>query len=628
MKLRSTLTLASTLPLSLVLNTSLQASDVVLEPQVVTGQIISGADRHPGTVDRVSAEEIARSGATSVQEVLQNLPGVYLQKAGNVAQDAPSIRGFSAEQTLVLVDGKRVPNTDRNLSFQPAYRYNWVPVSQIERVEVIRGPAATLYGADAMAGVINIVTKKAGKEWVASVDGELGYRDGDHQSDWVSAAVGGPLGSRGDFNLSVSERNEEPIVADDGTTRTSELNSRTLQTGVGIALSDTDRVEVDLLLGRDEAWEIGPAHGFGMRTTELEQDRRLLSTSYLTRLGGFDLQFSATQGRTDLLEGSSDWEVDEDNYEASLEGRLGERHRLSTGLLHRREDVARNDKDFDDSVNATTLTFQDRISLTSRQALTLGVAYDHHSRYDDEISPSIYWNWGGMTGLGLKAGYGESYMAPGLSKATSDYVIPAGPTRRYEGNDDLEPETNATFELGASYSQPEWETSITLFHNRIDDLITTGEYQDGRVTVAQYQNVDEAITQGVEAEFDLRAGEYSRLRASYTWLDSENRAERYRGNALADTPEHLFKVVAEHTLPNVGSTLYGAWRYTASQYADSANSDKIDAYHVVDLGVSQPVGQYANVRLGLDNVFDEVVESGGEFLEPGRELSLRVSADF
>lgn len=628
MQLRPTLTLASTLPLGLVLSTSLHAADVVLEPQIVTGQMISGAERHPGTVDRVTAEDIARSGAASVQEVLQNLPGVYLQKAGNVSQDAPSIRGFSAEQTLVLIDGKRVPNTDRNLSFQPAYRYNWVPVSQIERVEVIRGPAASLYGADAMAGVINIVTQKAGKEWVTSVNGSLGLRDGDHQNDSASASIGGPLGSRGDFNLAVSERNADPIFADDGTTRTSELESRTLQTGVGVALSDTDRVEVDLLLGRDEASETGPAHGAGLRTTELEQDRRLLSTSYLTRLGDFDLQLSATQGRTDLLEGRSDWEVDEDDYEMSLEGRVGERHWLSAGVLHRRESVARNDKDFDDAVDATTLTFQDRISLTPNQALTLGVAYDSHSRYDDEVSPSIYWNWGGMTGLGFKAGYGESYMAPGLTKATSDYLIPAGPTRRYEGNDDLAPETNATFELGASYSQPRWDTSITLFHNRIDDLIAINEFQDGPVTVAQYQNVNEAVTQGVEAEFDLRTGEHSRLRFNYTWLDSENRSGSDRGNALADTPEHLFKVVAEHTLPDFGSTFYGAWRYTGSQYADLANSDKIDAWHVVDLGISQPVGEYANLRLGLNNVFDEVVESGGEFLEPGRELSLRVSADF
>lgn len=627
MKLRSTLKLVSALPLGVMLSPCVYAADVVLDTQVITGTAVQGAARHPGTVNRITAQDIARSGAGSLQEVLQNLPGIHMQKVGNVAQDGPSIRGFSPEQTLVLVDGKRVPNTDRNLSFQPAYRYNWVPVSQIERVEVIRGPAATLYGADAMAGVINIVTKKAGQSWSASVDGRLGFRDDSHQNDSLSASVSGPLGDTADLNLAVSERNDDPIMADDGTTKTSKLRSRTLQARLGVDLTEQDRLELGLLYGRDDAREIGPAQGFGLRATDLEQKRRLLSADYLTRLGDFDLQLSANQGRADILEGSRDWEVDEDDYQLSLNGRLASRHSLSAGVLHRRESVSRLDRDFGDDVHATSLTFQDRISLTPAHSLTLGLAYDHHSRYDAELSPSLYWDWSGESGWGIKAGYGESYLAPGLTKATSSYLIPAGPTRRYEGNDSLKPETNATYELGLSYAQPRWGSSVTLFHNSIDNLIAIDEFQDGPVTVAQYNNVNQARTRGLEAELDFQPADDSRIRLNYTWLESENRSGANRGNVLADTPEHLVKLVAEHTLPRFDSTLYAAWRYTGSQYTDSSNSDKLDSYQVVDLGINTRLNPYASVRLGVNNLFNDVVEEGGELLEPGRELTLSVSAE-
>lgn len=628
MKLRSILMPVAVFPFGVALSTSLQAEDIILSPQVVTGEAVSGAERHPGTVDRVTAEDIARSGAGSVQEVLQNLPGIYLQKSGNVAQDAPNIRGLSAEQILVLIDGKRVPNTDRNLSFEPAYRYNWVPVSQIERVEVLRGPAAALYGAGAMAGVINIVTKTSPREWSTSVDGGLEFRDGDQQSYSLGAAFSGPLGERADLDVAVSKQSEDPILSDDGTTGTSGLSSRTLNTRLGIDLTDRDRLELGARYGEDDASVVGLAHGSGLSTTRLEQERRLFSADYLTRLGGFDLRMGVSQGRTDLLEGTSDWEVDEDNYELELNGRLGELHRLTTGVHHRRERVARHDLGFDDDVSATTLTLQDGIDLTPAHSLTLGVAFDHHSSYSDETSPSLYWNWDLGSGWGVKAGYGEGYMAPGLSKATSDYTISAGPTRRYEGNDDIEPETNAIHELGISYSGTRWESQVTLFHNRIDNLIAIEESQEGVVTVAQYVNVDEAMTQGVEAELGFRPGRNSRIRINYTWLESENRSGENRGNVLVDTPEHLVKLVAEHTLPRLGSTLFGAWRYTGSQYTDSANADKLSAYHIVDLGVTHPLTDRVRMRLGLNNLFNKTVESGGEFLESGRELALHVSADF
>lgn len=598
---------------------------------VITAKAPVEATRYSGTVSILTAADIERSGASNLNDVLQNLPGINFSGTGNISQQAPRIRGFSHEQTLVLIDGKRIPNTDRNLSFSPAYRYNWVPVTQIERIEVIRGPGSSLYGADAMAGVINIITRKATEKWQGRLHGDIGHIDGEHQNDMVSAALSGPLGEQADLSLSVSERNEEAIEDSQGATLTSDMRSRTLQADLGFDITEQDRLELGLLYGEDEGGDIDISQFMGQQYVSdyrLDQTRQRLSADYLTRLGRFDLQAGASQARVDLTEGTNDWEIDEDSYELDLSGALTERQFVNLGVQYREEQAARDDTGFDEKVDTTTLTFQDIIKLTDAHSLTLGLAYDHHSKYDAELSPKIYWNWQGDSGWGLRAGYGESYLAPSLREGSSDYVILAGPFRRYEGNDDLQPETNKTYELGLSYRQPGWSSQLTLFHNRIDNLITTREYQQGPVTVARYSNVNEAITQGVEAELEYQPDSTRRIRFNYTWTDSENRSAAYDGNELADTPEHLFKLVLEQDLNRLESTLYGAWRYTGDQFTSSDNSTELDAFHVVDLGVVKRFGVHTSVRLGINNLFDEVVESGGELLESGREIKLAFSTGF
>jgi len=606
-------------------------ADIPTTHHVITAKAPVEATRYSGTVSILTASDIERSGASNLNDVLQDLPGIQFSNTGNISQQAPRIRGFSHEQTLILIDGKRIPNTDRNLSFAPAYRYNWVPVSQIERIEVIRGPGSSLYGADAMAGVINIITKKAGQTWQGSFSGDIGQIDGDHQNDRVSAALRGPLGERADLSLSISERNEEAIEDDQGATLSSDLRSRNLQADLGFDLSENDRLELGLLYGEDQGGDVDITQFMGQQYISdyrLDQTRHRLSADYLTRLGHFDLQAGISQARVDLTEGSSEWEIDEDNYQVDLSGALGEHQYLNLGLQHRQERAARKNMLFDEEVHATTLTLQDIVELTQEHRLTLGLAYDHHSKYDAELSPKIYWNWNNDSGWGLRAGYGQSYLAPSLREGSSDYIISAGPTRRYEGNDDLQPETNRTYEMGLSYRQSGFSGQLTLFHNRIDNLITTREYQEGPVTVARYSNVNEAITQGLEAEFEYQPDPTRRIRFNYTWLDSENRSGTYSGNTLADTPEHVFKLVVEQDISRLDSTLYGAWRYTDDQFTDAANSTTLDGFHVVDLGLNARLGQHTRLRLGINNLFDEVVESGGELIEPGRELKLSLSTGF
>lgn len=618
------------LPLGLVFSTSLLAAPTV-ENHIITAKAPVDATRYAGSVSIVDAEEIARSGAGSLQQVLQNLPGIHLGTTGNISQQAPRIRGFAHEQTLILVDGKRIPNTDRNLSFAPAYRYNWVPVSQIERVEVIRGPGSSLYGADAMAGVINIITRRAEQSWHGSLDGGLGRIDGNRQNDNLGAAVSGPLGERADLSLSVAERNTEAMTASDGSTLISDLRSRTLQADLGLELDERSRVEFGLLYGKDDGGDIDISDFMGttfVNDYRLKQTRHRLSADYLTRLGEFDMQAGASRSEADLNEGSSDWEIDEDQYQLELGGALGTRQYLNVGLQHQREAVQRRDMNFDERVNATTLTLQDIVALTPEHSITLGLAYDHHSKYDAELSPKVYWNWRGDAGWGLRAGYGQGYLAPSLREGSSAYVIQAGPYRRYEGNDDLQPETNHTFELGVSYDQGSLNASATLFHNRIDDLITTREFRQGPLTLARYSNVNSAITQGLEAEIDYRPTTARRLRLNYTWLDSENRSGPHRGKALTDRPEHLLKLIAEQDIHAWESSLYAAWRYTGSQFTRADNREKLDAYQVVDIGINRSLGQHTRVRLGINNLFDEVVAQGGELLEPGRELKLSFATGF
>ncbi len=157
----------------------------------------------PASISVITQEELQRKPVQNLKDVLRDVPGVQLTSEGDNRKGV-SLRGLDSSYTLILIDGKRV--SSRAAVFRHNdFDLNWIPVEAIERIEVVRGPMSSLYGSDALGGVVNIITRKVGKEWGGSLSLDTTIQEHRDRGDTNSGQffVSGPLvdNVRGDESL-------------------------------------------------------------------------------------------------------------------------------------------------------------------------------------------------------------------------------------------------------------------------------------------------------------------------------------------------------------------------------------------------------------------------------------------
>ncbi len=146
-------------------------ADVNEETLVVTASATEQSVKDaPASISVITQQDLQRKPVQNLKDVLRDVPGVQLTNEGDNRKGV-SIRGLSSSYTLILVDGKRV--NSRNAVFRHNdFDLNWIPVDAIERIEVVRGPMSSLYGSDALGGVVNIITKKIGQKWTGTLSAD------------------------------------------------------------------------------------------------------------------------------------------------------------------------------------------------------------------------------------------------------------------------------------------------------------------------------------------------------------------------------------------------------------------------------------------------------------------------
>ncbi|MDB4837151.1 TonB-dependent receptor [Marinomonas sp.] len=604
-------------------------ASVELDSLIISAKAPVDEASFSGSVTVVTADEIAASGAVNLKDVLATTPGVQMVMSGANPTLSPVVRGQDAERVLILINGKRIPDTDRNIPFSPALRYGMVPLSNIERVEIIRGPASSLYGADALAGVINVITNEATLDWTGSIslytEKTESVDGGDSQG--LSLSASGAVSESVDLAIAAESSDKDAVIGDDDVTSiSSERDITNYQVDLGVDFDSGDRMEVSVI--NSDSFTSG-YDSSGDQDEPTDADSQLYNITYLTELSGFDTSLSVTSGVSDVLEGEDVWEIEERDISLDSQGQLNESHYLSFGANYREEGVKRDDdsvSDFDEEVSAVNLQFQDLMKLGEDTDLTLGFTYDDHSKYDAEISPKASIVNQLTPVVALKASYGESYLAPSLRESSSEYVVGSS-YWYYIGNDDLQPETAKTSEVGFIIQHPNSLGSITLFRSDVDDLISTVRTSVGVGTQNEYTNVDSAVLQGVEVSWSFFNDIGSqKLNMSYTFLDTEDEST---GKELTERARHLAKVNYFHQDALLGFDMDAAARYTGTQFTDEDNTETVGAYFVADLGISKEVFENTTVRFGINNLTDEIVlDDDDQLLESGRSYKLSLTSSF
>ncbi|MDI9728703.1 TonB-dependent receptor domain-containing protein [Stutzerimonas stutzeri] len=551
----------------------------------------------PASISVISREDLQQKRYNNLAQALGDVEGIDIgQGTGKTGGLNISIRGMPSQYTLILIDGRRqnaagnvTPNgfNETSTSFMP-------PLSAIERIEVIRGPMSTLYGSDAMGGVINIITRKVAKEWTGSLTQDYTYQEdrdfGDTRNTSIYASgplVDGLLGLqlRGSLfdreasdlsygnGIEVSKRGPSPVEG-----RTHNLGARLsltphedhdfgLDVERGRQVYNNDECQLGSLDGQNQECTASAATRANGYADELRFEREQIALTHTGRLGFGTLESSLMHNTTETIGrtipgtigtptavpgaiGGAPRELETTNLvlDTKLVAPVGESHIATVGGQWWKAEM-------DDGIAQTTFEqktwavfAEDEWRLREDLALTLGARYDDHEAFGGHVSPRAYLVWNTSENWTMKGGVSRGYRTPDLNDLHSGVN---GATRQGQvitiGNPDLEPETTTSTEFGVYFdSLAGFNANATLFHNKFKDKIASGDpiqitgrpgIPDG--SYAQQINIDEAVTQGLELAASWTFAPAWTLSANYTYTDSEQKSGDNKGEPLTNTPEHL-----------------------------------------------------------------------------------------
>ena len=559
----------------------------------------------PGSIEVISAQDITELNAQTVAQALESATGLIVSnESGRVK--VPSIRGARAKHTLILLDGRRLA-----YGFNDMVDLRQIPTIMVERIEIVRGPASSLYGSDALGGVVNIITKKASREVTAKASGQYG-RQIDGENDRFN--FGGYLGGGTD--------QVRTLLA-------MEAGHETGWDRNGAAPDDGFSQEPAFLAGR-LAWDLtdGQSLSAGAEYMQNTYDGlQFYEGSDRTRTAdesrqGYFLQYDAAfldvhnvmvrlnrsefDNELGFTPFAASGERVTEQYTNQLEARysglfLGN-HLLTAGGEVRREglDDTQNDMGTNEHTDNYSLFLQDEFQILDPLTLTLSLRYDSHSEFGEHWSPRASIVYTILEGLRLKGSFGQGFKAPSLSELYVKSLRQKGKLV-YEANEDLKEEESTSYEVGVEGEYGDMYGGVTLFRTEVDNLIeSVFDRSEGtgknKKDFYIYENIAEATLQGVEVQAGVKLPLGFSLDGNAIWLDADNKS----GEDVGGQPE--FKAFAKlgYTLPEY--RLRANFHASFVDQMTYAEGDK-ESYTICGLYLAKDINDNFEIFTGAENIF-------------------------
>jgi len=563
-------------------------------------------DSTPVATEVITRDAIEESGAENVAELLEEHPGIDISPT--FRGSSIRMQGLGPEYVLVLVDGERAIGR-----IGGALDLERFPIETIERVEIVKGASSALYGSEALAGVVNIITR----DNKAPVEVELHSAYGRFNTADLSGAVGvrrGRVGTR--FTAGWHRSDGYDLTPTDIATTASAFDQFQVANRTTLDLGERLRLvgKADYLR-RDQQGVDASATGavFDRQTlTEVStasvrgEWRPRPRGSRLTTVGSFSLyrdQFLSDQRNSDALDRFEITTEQLAELEAQYEHAIGG-HYVTAGV----EGIAQfleSPRLSDDGSRYRVAVFGQDEWSRSNVTLAPGARLDVDSQFGTQLSPKLTARWDVHPTLVARANYGWGFRAPGFRELLLRFENP-GAGYRVRGNPDLEPERSRNLNIGLEWQpMPRFWMAVNGFHNDIDDLIVTNVVDDmdaGGLEVFEYQNVASARTTGVEALARVRPIDPLTFEVGYVLTDT---LDRENDRPLPGRALHrgTFKVKYVHTGSNsravVRGRVYGTRRFFVGDEEQPA-----DPYAAVDARVETEVGMGVSVFAGVDNALD------------------------
>ena len=634
-----------------------ESTPVQLSPVVVTA---SGFEQDikeaPASITVITRDELENKFYRDAYDALQDVPGVIVTGGGD-RRDI-TIRGMSSKYTLILIDGKRQSSTEtRTNSDSSGVEGGWTPpLSEIERIEVVRGPMSSLYGSDAMGGVINIITRKVPKEWGGSIRLDSTLQSHSRSGDIFQGnfMLGGPI-KEGVLGLQVygqqTNRKEDDIYNGYRKRESFEVGAKLSLTPSEnhsfVLEGSTKRQKYNSTLGKTvEPIAPGTACGRSGCPASSETDYRGEKVS-LTHSGNWGFATSDTYvQQEDFNNKSRDMRIKNTDARTAWVAPLGD-HLLTLGASYQHQKL--NDEtgnQLTTGINRIkrtqwSLFMEDEWSLTNSFALTGGLRYDHDENFGKHFSPRIYGVWSATDNWTIKGGVSTGFRAPDLRQTIPGWGQVSRGGNMY-GNPDLKPEKSLSQEFGVMYDSLDgFSAGVTLFNNDFKDKITRiacpaskctdGPNQFGSDPTT-YENVDKAVTRGIETNFSWDLAQDWTLKANYTYTHSKQKSGPNEGQPLNQMPKHMANVSLDwHPTEKISTWARVNYRGKESEPVTSASSSttRAPSYTFVDLGGTYKLNKNVDLYAGIYNILDKQIRYDDySYVEDGRRYWLGVGLRF
>lgn len=647
-----------TLSVLLGLSSPVYAQDIQNNNVIVTPDVVVTATRTqeevkavPQTVEVITKEDIEQLGATDVYSALRLVANVDVTSAGMAGHNV-MIRGMSTNHTLILIDGKRFAGEDTSAT-QNVYALGRFSLSNIERIEIVRGSASAQYGSDALGGVINIITKKSKEPSVM-----VGLSTG---SEAINNYYHIDFGKQGNFSstfdMRFSDVRKNMQAGDEGSNYYGPIQDFNF---AGTWDLGNDK-EIDLTLGyynehtkadyADKYTSTGVFQTSKDKKEWYDYRRYDYSLGYSGKTDNSDYMIRTFYSRLDkennlynyrnnfpgsmenilgLMYPKYDW--DKSTYTLwGIEGKntvqLSDNHLLTFGGEYRQNKVegtrlsdggdnvhqvsqsgngiVSNKYYSDKEINTWAGYIQDEWQVNDKLLVIPSVRYDHDSSFGGEVTPKIGATYFISDNSRIKANWGKGFKAPTISELyMAMHRAMGGQTVNVYGNPDLKPEKSTSWDISFEAEKDNNFGKLTYFNNDVKNLITTKQigssYYDQR-----YINVDEAEIDGVEMEIGRNLDDKWTIKATSNWLDATDKVSGDRLDNRARNMTTLQLLYDDHDDWGYSAILWQQW---ANKYHYDDNDYNFTTTNFV---LNKKFGEGNRVYAGVDNIFDKKISDIG-----------------
>jgi vitamin B12 transporter len=579
---------------------SIAAENIALDDIVVTASRIEQQRSNVlGDISVINREEIERAGAGSITDLLQSQPGVQISTNGGSGKTSNIfLRGTNKDHVVVLIDGLRINSaTSGTTSFEN------IPLAQIEKIEILRGPASSLYGADAIGGVIQIFTRKS-ENGRPLVHAAMGF--GSYGTRTAEAGVGG---SHGDtrYNINInsfdsngfsSKRNGIAFDRDNDGYKNLAFNAN-----INHKLSDKNEIGAQFIQSDGTSdYDCYSKSGAGKNGSKCEIEQTLQSYGIYSRnqfMPAWQSNFQIGVGNdsTEDFSGRSpqgviaysrfETEQRQLTWQNNFMLPIGTLTLAYDRLEQKIESTSVYNKDSRNN-NGYLLSY---LADIGNHSLQVSARNDDNSQFGKYTTGGLGYGYNISQNWRITGNYASAFKVPTFNQL----YFPK--TTGYSGNPNLQPEKSDNTEVSLRYDGGELKSNITIFNNQIENLIVNGD---------PVKNLNEAKIQGVTFDGSLSITENLSISGNFTTqspriiqsnkaneVDNllDRRSNRYGAVKLLYTNEKL----------QSGIEITGA----SSRYNDSANTKVMDGYALVNLTASYKLNPEWKLEARANNILDK-----------------------